>query len=201
MSTLTIKKIEEYLKRDSNSLIVTPILSKKQLGDSSIDVRLGNQFIVYRAHRFGLFQPFGEKTKDPRKFQERQIMHFGEHFVLHPGVLILGSTFEFISMPNDLECQVEGRSSWARLGLQIATASSIEPGFKGVITLELSNVGTVPLTLMPGIRIAQLVFHLATPPIENPYQGDRKYVCPVGPEFSRLYDDIDWKAFSEDDNK
>jgi len=197
MSTLTKVEIENYLNREANPLIVTPILAPKQLGDASIDVRLGNQFIVYRAHRFGIFEPFGKISQDPRKIQERQIMHFGERFVLHPGVLILGSTFEFISMPNDLECQVEGRSSWARLGLQIATASSVEPGFKGVVTLELSNVGTVPLTLMPGIRIAQLIFHTASPPIENPYQGNRKYKCPVGPEFSKLYDDVDWEAFSE----
>lgn len=197
MSTLTKVEIEKYLKRDKNPLVITPILAVKQLGDASIDVRLGNQFIVYKAHRFGIFEPFGKISHDPRKIQERQIMHFGEHFVLHPGVLILGSTFEFISMPNDLECQVEGRSSWARLGLQIATASSVEPGFRGVVTLELSNVGTVPLTLMPGIRIAQLVFHSAVPAIENPYQGNRKYICPVGPEFSKLYDDNDWVTFSK----
>ncbi|MDI6794898.1 MAG: dCTP deaminase [bacterium] len=188
------------IDRQSNCLVVTPILSPKQIGDASIDVRLGNQFIVFRAHRFGIFDPFGKSDRDPRKIQERQVMRFGERFVLHPGVLILGCTFEYISMPNNLECQVEGRSSWARLGLQIATANSIEPGFKGVATLELSNVGTVPLTLMPGIRIAQLVFRDADPPIPNPYCGMRKYRCPVGPEFSRLDEDYDWKSFGGESN-
>jgi dCTP deaminase len=95
---------------------------------------------------------------------------------------------------------VEGRSSWARLGLQVATANSIEPGFKGVITLELSNVATVPLELMPGIRIAQLVFRKVEPVVENPYSGKRKYRCPIGPEFSRLQEDFDWMTFGSKGN-
>lgn len=198
LSTLTRIRLLSRLSSKSNPLVVTPILSGKQIGEASIDVRLGNQFIVFRAHRFGVFEPQeGGMGLNPRKIQERQVVRFGERFVLHPGVLILGSTFEYVSMPNDLECQVEGRSSWARTGLQVATASSVEPGFQGVITLELSNVGTVPMALMPGIRIAQLMFHEAQPPVSDPYAGNRKYRCPVGPEFSRLYEDYDWQAFSD----
>jgi len=135
-------------------------------------------------------------TIEPRKIQERQVIPFGERLVLHPGVLVLACTFEYVSIPGDLECQVEGRSSWARLGLQVATATSIEPGFKGVITLELSNVATVPLALMPGIRIAQLLLRKAEPPVDDPYSGNRKYRCPIGPEFSRLHEDYDWNAFA-----
>jgi deoxycytidine triphosphate deaminase len=198
MSTLTRALLEQYLGKTDGKLTVTPLLSRRQLGEASIDVRLGNQFIVFRTHRFGIFEPFGKTHFEPRKVQERQVVPFGDSFVLHPGVLILGSTFEYVSLPNDLECQVEGRSSWARLGLQVATASSVEPGFKGVITLELSNVGTVPLTLLPGIRIAQLVFRATDQPIPNAYSGNRKYRCPIGPEFSRLDADFDWKVFSAD---
>jgi dCTP deaminase len=198
MSTLSKTGLQEAFKRDENPLIITPILSERQIGEASVDVRLGNQFIVYRTHRFGIFEPVGMSSPlQPRRIQERQIIAFGDRLTLHPGVLVLACTFEYVSIPGDLECQVEGRSSWARLGLQVATANSIEPGFKGVITLELSNVGTVPLTLMPGIRIAQLVFRKAEPPIENPYAGNRKYLCPIGPEFSRLHEDYDWKAFAK----
>jgi len=197
MSTATKKGLEKYLKRTSDPLIVTPILSPRQIGEASLDVRLGNQFIVFRTYKFGIFEPMGVSAKfEPRKIQERQIIPFGGQLVLHPGVLVLACTFEYLSMPGDLECQVEGRSSWARLGLQVATANSIEPGFKGVITLELSNVGTVPLTLVPGIRIAQLVLRTAVPKLKNPYLGNRKYRCPIGPEFSRLHEDYDWNIFS-----
>ncbi len=197
MSTVSRKGLEDYFKRPNDPLIVTPILSPQQIGDASLDVRLSNQFIVFRTHRFGIFEPVGISTKlQPRKIQERQVIPFGDPLVLHPGVLVLACTFEYVSIPGDLECQVEGRSSWSRLGLQVATASSIEPGFKGVITLELSNVATVPLTLMPGIRIAQLIFRKVDPPVENPYSGNRKYRCPIGPEFSRLYEDYDWNKFA-----
>lgn len=196
MSTLTKGRIEEFLRRPEDPLILTPLLSRRQIGDASIDVRLGNQFIVFQSHRFGVFQHLGRDSIEPRRVQERHVVRFGESFVLHPGVLILGCTFEYVAIPRDLECQVEGRSSWARLGLQVATANSVEPGFKGVVTLELSNVGTVPLPLRPGLRIAQLVFHRTDPPIPTAYSGDRKYRCPIGPEFSRLHSDYDWKVFS-----
>ena len=197
MSTLTRDEIKERLASEfPKKLIVTPILSKKQLGDASIDVRLSNQFIVFRMHTFGVFQPYDTHAAKLRIMQERQVVKFGTQFVLHPGMLALGCTFEYICLPADIECQVEGRSSWARLGLQIATATSVEPGFKGVITLELSNLGTIPIELYPGVRIAQLFFHDATPEITDAYCGTHKYKCPVGPQFSLIANDNDGKVFS-----
>jgi dCTP deaminase len=196
MSTLTLAAIENRLASElPKRLVVTPILSKKQLGDASIDVRLSNQFIVFRMHTFGLFQPYSTPSAQLRIMQERQVVKFGTQFVLHPGMLALGCTFEYICLPSDLECQVEGRSSWARLGLQVATATSVEPGFKGVLTLELSNLGTIPIELYPGVRIAQLFFHDAKPGVKDAYGGTRKYNCPVGPQFSLIADDKDGKVF------
>ena len=197
MSTLTRAEIEKRLTdRSPSGLVVTPILSNNQLGDASIDVRLGNQFIVFRTHTLGLFQPYSTSPASLRIMQERQVIKFGKGFVLHPGMLALGCTFEYICLPSNLECQVEGRSSWARLGLQIATATSVEPGFKGVLTLELSNLGTIPVELHPGVRIAQLFFHDAAPQIPDAYGGIHKYKCPVGPQFSRITHDKDGKVFS-----
>ena len=203
MSTLSKKSLNLCFKRKQDPLIITPILSERQIGEASLDVRLGNQFIVFRTHRFGIFEAVSkpEEKIEPRKIQELQIVPFGGRIVLHPGLLVLASTFEYVSIPSDLECQIEGRSSWARLGLQIATANSIEPGFRGVITFELSNVSTVPLTLVPGIRIAQLFLRKVERPVKNPYSGERKYRCPIGPEFSRLHEDYDWKIFSPTPSK
>jgi dCTP deaminase len=195
MSTLTRPAIFDLLKRETDPLVITPILAERQIGEASIDVRLGNQFIIFQSHRFQLFSPRENKRVGPKKIQDRQIVPFGNPFILQPGTLALGSTLEYVSIPNDIEAQVEGRSSWARIGLQIATANSIEPGFKGVVTLELSNVSGVALEIRPGIRIAQLVFHRADPPLQTAYAGDRKYRCPVGPQFSRVFDDYDLDAF------
>lgn len=197
MSTLTLAAIKKRLAITSpKKLVITPILSKKQFGDVSIDVRLSNQFIVFRMHTFGVFKPYNTPRPQLRIMQERQIVKFGTPFVLHPGMLALGCTFEYICLPSDIECQVEGRSSWARLGLQIATATSVEPGFKGVLTLELSNLGTIPIQLYPGVRIAQLFFHDAKPKVADAYGGTRKYKCPVGPQFSLIADDKDGRVFS-----
>ena len=195
MSTLTKKKIVERLQATENGLIVTPLLSERHVGDSSIDVRLGTQFIIFRTHMCGVFAPYKEGLSELRRLQERQVVKFGSKFVLHPGTLALGATFEYFSIPADLECQVEGRSSWARVGLQIATANYIEPGFRGVITLELSNVGRIPLEFYPGVRIAQVVFREAKPLLTDPYAGERKYRCPVGPQFSKIREDRDGQEF------
>lgn len=97
----------------------------------------------------------------------------------------MGSTLEYISLPTKLSAYVLGRSSWGRLGLIIATATTVSPDFKGCITLELINLGEVPILLYPGVRIAQLVIH--TVEGEGKYKG--RYSCPTGPEFSRIYKD------------
>lgn len=198
MSTITKQEIENRLERtDVNKLVVTPLLSPKQIGDASVDVRLGNQFIIFRMHTCGVFEPYKTPLGQLHTMQERHVVRFGDPFVLHPGTLALGSTFEYICMPPDLEAQVEGRSSWARVGLQIATATSVEPGFKGVLTLELSNVGTIPIQLYPGVRIAQLFFREAKPPAADAYTGQRKYDCAIGPEFSQIRKDRDGLVFAE----
>jgi len=199
MSTLSKQAIVERMNGDETPknklLVITPLLSASQVGDASVDVRLGNQFIIFSRHTLKGFEPYKMDPGRLRRMQRRQIVRFGNSFVLHPGMLALGCTFEYVSIPHDLECQIEGRSSWARLGLQIATANSVEPYFKGVLTLELSNVGTIPVELFPGWRIAQLVFHNAVPSVLKPCAG-RKYKCPVGPQFSRVHTDEDGKIFT-----
>jgi dCTP deaminase len=197
VSTLTRARLEARLRGEDKlePLVVTPILTTDQVGESSIDVRLGNQFIVFRMHAFGVYS-LGNASTEFRQWQERQVLRFRNAFILHPGTLALASTFEYVRMPGDLECQVEGRSSWARVGIQVATASTVQPGFMGVITLELSNVGTIPIEMYPGERIAQLVFRDALPPVPpGSYGPNRKYRCAVGPEFSRLHIDTDSLAF------
>jgi dCTP deaminase len=102
-------------------------------------------------------------------------------FTLHPGDLALGITQEFIALPKDVMAFVEGRSGLGRLGLFVATATQVAPGFHGVIVLELANAGTVPLELQPGLPIAQLIFQVMTDPVpeDKLYRG--KYYCQIKP--------------------
>jgi dCTP deaminase len=124
---------------------------------------------------------------------DRTYIPIGSAFVLHPGQFVLTATLEYISLPPDLVAYVVGRSSWGRLGLNIATATMVAPGFKGAITFEMVNLGTVPIALYPGTRIAQLVFHQLSKAEAQQYGNkDSKYIFPVGPEFSKIADDADW---------
>jgi dCTP deaminase len=148
-------------------LIITPLIRpEEQFGPTSLDVRLGTDFQVMRRTNLACLNLAG----DPAQLAEevRKSSHWvkvkpGEPFVLHPGEFALASTLEFVRIPLDLAARLEGRSTWGRLGLQIhATAGFVDPGFSGALTFELSNVSTMPLTLYPGVRIAQLCFYQST---------------------------------------
>jgi dCTP deaminase len=98
-----------------------------------------------------------------------------EPFILHPGEFVLGSTYEVVTLPDDVAARLEGKSSLGRLGLLThSTAGFIDPGFSGHVTLELSNVATLPIKLWPGMKIGQLCFFRLSSPSDNPY-GSEKY--------------------------
>lgn len=195
MSVLSWGEISEEMKKPDDPLVVTPLLEESQIGAASIDVRLGHQFIILRRSSVPRVDPTQVKKSQQldqwatvlHKSQERIRISLFKEFVLHPGQLVLGATLEFIAIPKNICASVEGRSSWGRLGLIIATASTIGPRFKGCITLELVNSGEAPLVLYPGVRIAQLIFHRLSG--EGRYAG--KYDCPVGPQFSRIHEDAE----------
>lgn len=182
MSVLT--KIEILDRISQNNLCITPILDKNDTFDStSVNVRLGNEFIIMKKQTFPSFDIFNANT-NIEEYQKKIRINFGESFTLHPGELILSSTLEYISIPNDLMAYVIGKSSWGRAGLIIATATKVDPGFKGCITLEIINEGESPIILYPGTPIAQLVFHSLNQSIEA-YDGKFNFsVGPVFPDFN-----------------
>jgi dCTP deaminase len=202
--TLTKRDILSRLNRSTNEgvdpIIVTPILDiEDQVGIAGIDVRLGKQFILFKHQLAGSFSPLKaiNDLDDMSAYQEEMVFPLRKRIVLHPGQLIIGSTWEYVCVPPSLECQVEGRSSWARLGLIVAAASTVEPGFKGMITLELSNTGTIPLELFPGLKVAQLVFHKCseTHKMSPDEEAKKKYQCSIGPGFSKLWKDKNLEYF------
>lgn len=192
MSVLLKAKIIEYMERKqiNKRLIVTPLMDPSESFDAaSINVRLGNEFIVMKKQSFPILDISNkeELAKRIERYQEKIVIGYGDQFILHPNQLILGSTLEYVSLPETLMCYVIGKSSWGRMGLIIATATKVDPGFKGCITLEIINEGEVPIVLYPGVPIAQLVFHETTG--SAAYEGSYGYATgPQFPDFSKSYE-------------
>ena len=138
---------------------------------SSIDFRLDKFFRVFENHRYPHIDP-AEDQPD----LTRMVEPVGEEpFILHPGEFVLGSTYEVVTLPDDVAARLEGKSSLGRLGLLThSTAGFIDPGFSGHVTLELANVATLPIKLWPGMKIGQLCFFRLSSPAEHPY-GSEKY--------------------------
>lgn len=184
--------IESMTDRDvSDMLVITPVLDADQIGGASVDVRLGNGFIVIRQARALSMEVTPSRIIGPGDYEEKIVLPYDGHIVLHPGEFMLGSTLEYICLPNDMMAYVIGKSSLGRLGLIIATATHIAPGYKGTPTLELSNIGTIPIKLYPKVAIAQLVFHLLQEPVEVPYHKRGKFAYTIGPQMPPLTHEAD----------
>ena len=162
-------------------------LNLELLQPSSIDVRLDRFFRLFDNHKYPFIDP-REQQDELTRFVEVQS---DEAFILHPGEFVLGSTFEYVSLPNDIAARLEGKSSLGRLGLLThSTAGFVDPGFQGHVTLELSNVATLPIKLWPGMKIGQLCFFKLSSPSENPYGSEKygsRYQGQRGPTASRSH--------------
>jgi deoxycytidine triphosphate deaminase len=182
---------EEIGRRTSlegdDKLVISPLLPRS-VKETGIDLRLGRYFIVFQRTSTGSFDALSE-SDDPRSMQRAVERRWGEPFVLHSGELVLATTLEYVALPGDLGAQVITRSSYGRLGLITATAIQVHPLFMGCLTLELVNLGALPIELHPGERIAQLVISTASPKIRPGVE--QKYRFPTRPEFSKVQDDWD----------
>jgi deoxycytidine triphosphate deaminase len=169
-------------------LIVMPLLDrKKQVGPATIDLRLGTEFIEVDLHAEVALDPATEAhPADLRRRERTYEVPFGEHLVLHPGQFVLGATLEFVRMPLHLGGQVLGRSSWGRLGLIVATAVVVQPGFGGCLTLELANSGSMPILLYPGLRVAQLQVWRLTEKTDTGYPEVGQFNVSLGPQSAKL---------------
>lgn len=154
---------------------------------SSVDVRLDRFFRVFENHKYEVIDPSIEQAELTREVA----VGADEFFILHPGEFVLASTYEVITLPDDIAGRLEGKSSLGRLGLLThSTAGFIDPGFSGHITLELSNVANLPVKLFPGMKIGQLCLIKLSSPAEHPYgsaQYGSRYQGQRGPTASKSW--------------
>ncbi len=168
-----------------NSRVVLDPWDEAMVQPSSVDVRLDRFFRLFDNHKYPHINP-AEDQPDLTRLVE---VSAHDAFVLHPGEFVLGSTYETVTLPDDIAARLEGKSSLGRLGLLThSTAGFIDPGFSGHVTLELSNVATLPITLWPGMKIGQLCFFRLSSPSEHPYGSSHygsRYQGQRGPTPSR----------------
>lgn len=171
---------------DSGRIVLDPF-EPSMVQPSSVDVRIDKLFRLFDNHKYAHIDPAEEQPELTRLVE----VAADEPFILHPGEFVLGSTYEAVTLPDDVAARLEGKSSLGRLGLLThSTAGFIDPGFSGHVTLELSNMATLPIKLWPGSKIGQLCFFQLSSPAEHPYGSGaygNRYQGQRGPTASRSY--------------
>ncbi|OYT35289.1 MAG: dCTP deaminase [Candidatus Aenigmarchaeota archaeon ex4484_52] len=198
---LSDRDIKSRLKND---LIIKPLNLEEQLGPSSIDLRLDDEFLTFKLSDHSLIDPkdykdkeiFRRETKNTIIIENVYTRKFimKKSFIIHPGEFVLASIIEYVEIPHNLVGVVEGRSSIGRLGIMIhVTAGYIDPGFCGKITLEIANVGKIPVKLYPKMRICQLVLHNLSSYCDIPYHKKKrsKYQNQKGSQHSKISEDFE----------
>nr|WP_245346792.1 dCTP deaminase [Arthrobacter stackebrandtii] len=171
---------------DAKRIVLDPY-DPAMVQPSSVDVRIDRYFRLFDNHRYAHIDPAEEQPELTRLVE----VDPDEAFILHPGEFALASTYETVTLPDNVAARLEGKSSLGRLGLLThSTAGFIDPGFSGHVTLELSNVATLPIKLWPGMKIGQLCFFQLTSPAENAYgtgNNLNRYQGQRGPTASRSH--------------
>ncbi len=194
MAILSDSDIKKHIEK--GLILIDPLEDpERQIQPSSVDLRIGSEFKGFRIIRKPCIDPKDES--DIESYMESFHITDKEPFIIHPGEFALATTFERVKLPDNLVARVEGRSSMGRLGITMhVTAGYIDPGFCGKITLEISNIGKMPVALYPGQRVCQIVFETMTSPAEKPYghpDRDSKYMGQTRPESSRIKHDYEIK--------
>lgn len=180
---LSDKTIKREIKK--KGIIIKPF-DKDAIQPAGVDLRLGNEFRLFSPTK----RPYIDPTKDIGDYTESFIVKDGEFITMHPGQFVLGVVYEWIEFGNHLTARLDGRSSLGRLGILIhATAGSVDPGWKGNLVLEISNVGSLPIALYPKMRICKISFDYLTEPSQNVYGSKKlhsKYAGQKGVVLSKL---------------
>ena len=190
---LSDRDLAERLARGDIKIVPAPD-PETQLQPASIDLRLGYEFRTFNYTQQALIDP-----ADPASFERLTSLvelKEGERFLVHPGEFALATTLERVEVPDDLVARLEGRSSIGRLGIVIhSTAGYIDPGFKGAITLEISNLGRIAVALYPQMRICQISFEAMSSPVSQGYghKHAAKYQGQDTATVSRLFEDNEFK--------
>lgn len=179
---LSDKEIKEYIRKGKIYLNPKPSL-KEQLSGASLDLCLGDEFRVFEHSQNLVIDP-----KKPAEYTKLVKQRNSKPFVVHPGEFVLGITKETVGIDNSLCVRIDGKSSIGRMGIVVhSTAGHVNPGWKGKLTLEISNIGLLPVLLYPGMRICQLVFEKLTSEASSHHTKKEKYMNQKSPKASLIH--------------
>ena len=198
MSLVPKSEIARRLNSDlADQIYIDPVLSESQIGEISVDLRLGCDFQVsVQTRKPSITLSKGADFRDPAMFFQESRRDLGESFVLYPSQTVLATTLEYVGLPSDLYADIVTRSSYNRLGVTLS--SMFQPGFRGCISLELFNHSNTPVELIVGSRIVQARFHKISEGAQYIVPGDaRKYLGQVRPTTSRAAEDKDLQILSK----
>jgi len=180
---LSDKDIKQAIKE--GKLRIKP-LEENQIMPVGIDLRLGNEFRRFKLDTKSHIDPTKDTFEDSTELVK---IDDDSSFILHPGEFILGITKEYVELPDDLAARIDGRSSLGRLGIIVhSTAGHVDPKFRGRLTLEISNIGRLPVSLIPNMKFCSLIFEKTSSPVEKGYKG--KYLGQLGPVASKISEEF-----------
>jgi len=185
--------IRRYI--ESGKIRIAPALPPEQYGSCSVDFRLGNEFSVFEHSRHA-FIDVRERGAIQDLMRTIRVDN-GQPFILQPREFALAITEETLELDDDVLGRLEGRSSLGRIGIIVhGTAGLFDPGWRGKATLELSNLGIMPVALYPGMRICSFTFEQLSSPVSVPYykKAGNKYAGQTQPLASRLTAEVDHKS-------
>jgi dCTP deaminase len=184
---LSDRTIKEELAK--GRIVIDP-LDPQDIQPASVDLHLDRKILVFSNSRM----PYIDVKQGLEDLTESIEIQDKAPFILHPGEFVLGSTLENIELPGDLVARLEGKSSLGRIGLVIhSTAGFVDPGWKGHLTLELSNLARLPITLYLGMKIGQISYLRLTTEADRLYGSKElgsKYQGQTEPTASRFYQDF-----------
>jgi len=182
------KELKELI--DSKELVIDPLLDDSQIGEISIDLRIGTDFLTSQLGRDPYLDASVDGVEKPplKSFFNETRRNIGESFLFHPSQVVLFSTLEYIKLPNDVIAILSTRSSYSRLGL--STSTIIQPGYCGCISVEVNYSGNTPINVLSGARLVQARFYKLEGETEY-FNGPRKYICQVRPIASKANEDAD----------
>lgn len=182
-------EIKKLLK--DGKIVIDPLDDpEKQIQAALVDLRLGNEFSVFKLTK----EPFIDIKEREKEYTEKVSVPDDSFFILHPREFVIGITKERIKIPHDIAAYIDGRSSIGRLGITThITSGYVDPGFDGVLALEITNLGKMPVKIYPGMRICKIIFFRLASPSEKPYdkRADAKYHSQTEASSSKIHQDFD----------